>query len=83
MERSLLLPLPMSDERSVPQPDERHEKGAMEEDMQKIDAIVGDEVLGYEGTAHGEHSGQDSSNDERSDGNLEDRLADNRPDQMK
>lgn len=73
----------MSNERAVPQPEERHEKGAMEEDVQKIDAILGDEVLGYEGTAHGEHSGQDSANDERTDGSLEDRLADNRPDQMK
>ena len=33
-------------------------KGATEEQMQKIDAIKGGEVLGYEGEAREEHSGQ-------------------------
>lgn len=59
------------------------EKGAMEEQVQKIDAIVGDEVLGYDGSGRGEHSGQTSAPDPRSDEDLEDRLADNRPEQMK
>ncbi|HEX6085548.1 MAG TPA: hypothetical protein VF266_13550 [Thermoanaerobaculia bacterium] len=58
------------------------EKGAKENQNQKIDAIVGDEVLGYEGTAHGEHSGQSAEGDENRDDALEDRLADNRPDQV-
>ena len=56
------------------------EQGAMEEQTQKIDAIVGDEVLGYEGSGREEHSGQKSV---RRDDDLEDRLADNRPEQMK
>ena len=73
----------MSDERSTPDQDGVEEQGAMEEQMQKIDAIVGDEVLGYEGSAREEHSGQSSAGDERSEDGLEDRLADNRPEQMK
>ncbi len=59
------------------------EKGANEEQTQKIDAIVGDEALGYEGSARGEHSGQTAGRGKRPDGGLEDRLADNRPDQVK
>jgi len=59
----------MSDEKST------------EEQMQKIDAIVGDEVLGYDGSAKGEHSGQPTPRD-AGDG-LADSLADNRPDQLK
>ena len=61
---------------------EVEEKGAKEEQTQKIDAIVGDEVLGYDGGARGEHSGQDGTErgDKHGDG-LGDRLADNRPDQ--
>lgn len=51
--------------------------------MQKIDAIVGDEVLGYEGSGREEHSGQSSADDERREDSLEDRLADNRPEQTK
>lgn len=62
---------------------EIEEKGAREDQIEKIDAIVGDEVLGYEGSAQGEHSGQDSGRPTRSDGDLEDKLADNRPEQMK
>jgi hypothetical protein len=61
----------MSDERTT------------EEQMQKIDAIVGDEVLGYEGSGREEHSGQSSTDDERREDSLEDRLADNRPEQTK
>ena len=55
----------------------------MEEQTQKIDAIVGDEVLGYEGSGRGEHSVQRSADDQRREDVLEDRLADNRPEQMK
>ena len=67
----------MSGPRPVP-PEGIEEQGAREDQMQKIDAIVGDEVLGYEGSGSPEHSGQTSS---RSDDGFEDRLADNRPDQ--
>lgn len=65
------------------QPREVEEQGAKEEQMQKIDAIVGDEVLGYEGTARGEHSGQSDDGEDRRNDALGDRLADNRPDQVK
>ncbi len=68
---------PAQEERGI------EEQGAMEEQMQKIDAIVGDEVLGYDGSSRGEHSGQTSAPDPGSDEGLEDRLADNRPEQMK
>ncbi len=51
-----------------------------EEQTEKIDAIVGDEALGYEGSAHGEHSGESAPR--RKDG-LAESLADNRPDQVK
>ena len=73
----------MSDERSTPEQEGIEEQGAMEEQMQKIDAIVGDEVLGYEGSGREEHSGQSSTGDQRREDDLEDRLADNRPEQMK
>jgi hypothetical protein len=56
------------------------EQGATEEQLEKIDAIVGEEVLGYEGSSPGEHSGQES---EPAPDRLSDRLADNRPEQMK
>ena len=51
-----------------------------EEQTEKIDAIVGDEALGYQGSAHGEHSGERAPR--RKDGLAED-LADNRPEQVK
>ncbi len=73
----------MSNERTTPDQKVIYEQGAVEEQMQKIDAIVGDEVLGYDGSAREEHSGQSSADDERSEDGLEDRLADNRPEQMK
>jgi len=63
------------------EPREIEEQGAKEEQTQKIDAIVGDEVLGYKGTSHGEHSGQ--SGEEDAGERLEDQLADNRPDQLR
>jgi hypothetical protein len=55
-----------------------------EEQTQKIEAIVGDEALGYEGSARPEHSGQDSPKDPAPAGDdLADTLADNRPSQVK
>ena len=64
-------------------PDEQRfieEQGATEEQVEKIDAIVGDEVLGYNGSGGGEHSGQPSApNKER----ITDALANNRPEQLK
>ena len=56
------------------------EQGATEEQTQKIDAIIGDEVLGYDGSARGEHSGQASEPNEET---LSDALANNRPEQVK
>jgi hypothetical protein len=73
----------MSDDRTAQDQGGVEEQGAMEEQMQKIDAIVGDEVLGYEGAGREEHSGQSSAPEDRHDDGLEDRLADNRPEQMK
>jgi hypothetical protein len=62
----------MSDEKST------------EEQTEKIDAIVGDEALGYEGGARGEHSGQQSPRKQGPSADpLGDSLADNRPDQVK
>lgn len=73
----------MSDDRSAKNQDGIEEKGAKEEQTENIDAIVGEEVLGYEGTARGEHSGQSAGGEERRNDDLEDRLADNRPEQTK
>ena len=56
------------------------EKGAVESQVQKIDTIVGSEVLGYEGAGREEHSGENSPT-EPSD--LKDELADNRPEDVK
>ncbi|MFL6248091.1 MAG: hypothetical protein ACJ74H_18855 [Thermoanaerobaculia bacterium] len=73
----------MSDEQSPKEDQGVEEQGAKEEQTQKIDAIVGDEVLGYEGGAHGEISGQSSEGERTSNDGLGDRLADNRPEQVK
>lgn len=56
------------------------EQGATEEQNEKIDAIVGDEVLGYDGSGRGEHSGQKEKPGPEG---LSDTLADNRPEQVK
>lgn len=72
----------MSDERSADKPSGIEEQGAVEEQTQKVDVIVGDEVLGYEGSGREEHSGQSSAPDEHRDDGLKDRLADNRPEQI-
>ena len=60
--------------------DKAADEKSTEEQNVKIDAIVGDEALGYKGAAHGEHSGESAPR--RKDGLAED-LADNRPDQVK
>ncbi len=52
------------------------EKGATEEDMQKIEVIRGAEVLGYEGAGREEHSGENSP---VTPDDLRDELADNKP----
>jgi hypothetical protein len=83
MERSLLPHELMSDHQPKEEQAGIEEQGAKEEQTQKIDAIVGDEVLGYEGSARGEHSGQSSPGGERRNDGLEDRLADNKPEQVK
>jgi hypothetical protein len=38
-------------------------KGAVEEDVQRIDDIKGSEVLGYDGAGREEHSGQNTPED--------------------
>ena len=66
-----------------PEPEEPrviYEQGATEEQTEKIDAIIGDEVLGYDGSARGEHSGQPSEPKEE---RVTDSLANNRPEQLK
>jgi hypothetical protein len=40
-------------------PDE-DEKGAVEQDVDRSKAVVGDEVLGYSGSAREEHSGEEN-----------------------
>jgi hypothetical protein len=56
------------------------EKKATESQVEKIDAIVGNEVLGYDGAGREEHSGENSP--EPTD-DLRDELADNRPEDVK
>ena len=56
------------------------EKGAVESQVEKIDTIVGNEVLGYEGGGRGEHSGENSPTAPK---DLKDELADNRPEDVK
>lgn len=55
------------------------EKGATEAQMETIEAIKGNEVLGYEGAGREEHSGENSP---RRSNKLTDDLADNKPDQL-
>jgi hypothetical protein len=57
------------------------EKGATEEQTEKISTIKGGEALGYEGSGREEHSGENSPR--RKSGKLTDELADNQPDQTK
>ena len=56
------------------------EKGATESQVEKIDAIRGSEVLGYEGAGREEHSGENSPTQPK---DLDDELADNRPEDLK
>jgi len=56
------------------------EKGATEDEVEKIDAIRGSEVLGYEGAGREEHSGENSPRQPK---DLSDELADNRPEDLK
>jgi pyruvate/2-oxoacid:ferredoxin oxidoreductase beta subunit len=56
------------------------EKGATEEDTQKIEVIRGAEVLGYEGAGREEHSGENSP---KSVDDPRDELADNKPENIR
>ncbi len=56
------------------------EKGATEEEVEKIDTIRGSEVLGYEGAGREEHSGENAP---KPADDLRDDLADNRPEDVK
>ena len=56
------------------------EKGATEREVEKIDTIVGSEVLGYEGAGREEHSGENSPTPPD---DLRDELADNQPEDVK
>jgi len=56
------------------------EKGATENEVEKIDAIRGTEVLGYEGAGREEHSGENSPTEPKT---LKEELADNQPEDMK
>ena len=55
------------------------EKGATEEEVEKIDVIRGTEALGYEGSGREEHSGENSPREPK---DLRDELADNTPKDM-
>jgi len=50
------------------------DKGATEEEVQKINVIRGSEVLGYEGAGREEHSGENAPKEAN---DLQDKLADN------
>lgn len=70
----------MSHDKEVPgEPRFVEEQGATEEQNEKIDAIAGDEVLGYDGSGREEHSGQKSA---RKAEGLDDVLAHNRPEDV-
>ena len=56
------------------------EKGATEDEVEKIDVIRGSEALGYEGSGREEHSGENAPRDP---GDLRDDLADNRPEDVR
>lgn len=57
------------------------EKGATEDEVQKISVIRGSEALGYEGAGREEHSGENSPDEPTDD--LRDDLADNQPKDIK
>jgi hypothetical protein len=56
------------------------EKGATEDEVEKIDVIRGSEALGYEGAGREEHSGENSPVPPR---DLRDELADNEPEKTR
>jgi len=56
------------------------EKGATEDEVEKISVIRGSEALGYEGSGREEHSGENAPR--RQSGDLRDDLADNRPEDV-
>ena len=56
------------------------EKKPTESQVEKIHAIVGNEALGYDGGGRGEHSGENSPSAPK---DLPDKLADNRPEDLK
>ena len=56
------------------------EKGATEDEVEKIDVIRGSEVLGYEGCGREEHSGENAPRPSR---DFRDDLADNRPEDLR
>ena len=56
------------------------EKGATEDETEKINVIRGSEALGYEGAGREEHSGENSPEPEE---DLRDGLADNQPKDIK
>ena len=74
MDRALLASLGMDEPKYV------DEQGAKEEQNTKIDAIVGDDALGYQGSGRPEHSGQHV---EPEPADLGDDLADNRAEQTR
>ena len=55
------------------------EKGAVEDEVEKIDTIVGSESLGYEGAGREEHSGENAPTPIT---DLRDELADNMPEDV-
>lgn len=57
------------------------EKGATEDEVEKINVIRGSESLGYEGAGREEHSGENSPDEPGDD--LRDDLADNQPKDVK
>lgn len=57
------------------------EKGATEDEVEKINVIRGSEALGYEGSGREEHSGAVNP-PRRQSGDLKDDLADNRPEDI-
>lgn len=52
------------------------DKGATEEEIEKINVIRGAEVLGYEGAGREEHSGENAPREPK---DLKSELADNEP----
>ena len=73
MDRTLLFSRSMNDEKPGK---------STEEQVVRIDTIVGDEALGYKGEGREEHSGQPSP-DEEPNTSVGHDIADNRPEQIR